>query len=225
MEKITLERIDLSTHEGRLLNAALAILSTALFTDRTPWDIIDTLYESAEKMDRVNNKEDWKKLEERNIYAKLDRLGMFTLEQFNIGSGDPFVDAIKIMEGLKGAANETNKLQDFFLKELPGEIKEGTPVDNAIRLLSPKTKRFKPGAETNKITGEFNGKSVLSKPLFDLALTQTLDAERAKIDTNLKRIREAGEEILQKASRSMNPDNYCELERLLVVLYRHYANI
>ena len=33
------------------------------------------------------------------------------------------------------AKSEVNKLAKFFATEMPNSIKEGTPVDNAIRLL------------------------------------------------------------------------------------------
>jgi len=43
-DKITLEKIDLSTHEGKLLQAALVILTTKVHPDRTPDEVIQLLY-------------------------------------------------------------------------------------------------------------------------------------------------------------------------------------
>ena len=43
--------------------------------------------------------------------------------------------SILLAQELRGLRDEIDKLADFFLNEMPEEIREGSAVDNAIRLL------------------------------------------------------------------------------------------
>ncbi len=45
-----LNQIDVSTEEGKLLMAALAVITTTTATDQTPYEVIDSLYKVAETM-------------------------------------------------------------------------------------------------------------------------------------------------------------------------------
>ena len=45
------------------------------------------------------------------------------------------VDGLRAVEGEEKSQQETARLAKFFQEEWPGEIKEGSAVDNAIRLL------------------------------------------------------------------------------------------
>lgn len=52
MNRITdLDQIDRTTKEGKLLFASLIKLSTELYTDKTPFEILDELYVLAREID------------------------------------------------------------------------------------------------------------------------------------------------------------------------------
>lgn len=71
MKRLDLEKIDLSTHEGRLLQAALVELTTTIHKNMTPYQVISYLYEIA---NRNEPESEFRKRERNNVYAQIERL-------------------------------------------------------------------------------------------------------------------------------------------------------
>lgn len=129
MNKIALEQIDLSTHEGRLLQAALIELTVTVHRDKTPYQVIDHLYERALLTDEANKKGGWPEIQKGNVYAQLDRLAKFMLREVpgTIHEGGAVDNAIRLLK---------TAYSDLSLKRQKGNdccVASSTPFADAIK--------------------------------------------------------------------------------------------
>lgn len=61
--------------------------------------------------------------------------------------------------------------------------------------------------------------------LFQTALNRSVQKTKDQLNTKARDLSGASETILGYAAPSMNPDDFCSLEDLLVKLYRHHMNL
>lgn len=109
MNKLTIEGMDLNTHEGRLLQAAIIEITTGLHTNKTPYEVIDLLYDIAKRTDEANKvKTTW--TDKGNVYWQSDRLAK-TLQEFypnEIKEGGAVDNAIMLL--IQHKENEQKKV-------------------------------------------------------------------------------------------------------------------
>lgn len=108
MKTLDIATMDLHTHEGRLLQAALIELTTTVHRDLTPYQVIDNLYLIAQRTDEANKIEKpWK--DKGNIYWREEQLAKAILQNFSheIKNEGAVEVAIRLLERLH--QNETAK--------------------------------------------------------------------------------------------------------------------
>lgn len=125
MKTISLEQIDRSTHEGRLLWAALIELTTTVHTDKTPYEVIELLYKVADNSDAGNKEANWPARARSNVYAQIDELQNFFIREMPraIMEGGAIENAIALLKkaylGLEFGKNKKMVRTDSCVSSTP----------------------------------------------------------------------------------------------------------
>jgi hypothetical protein len=110
MNKLSIKSIDTKTHEGRLLFAALIILTTGVHNDKTPDQVIDRLYEVAQNTDEVNKLDQFTGI--GNVYHQIDQLANVLMKRHahEIEDGGAVEVAVKVLS----RPNQTQAVLGFI---------------------------------------------------------------------------------------------------------------
>lgn len=113
------------------------------------------------------------------------------------------------------------KLLLVALKEICTTLHNKRTPDEVLKMLWELHKNNEGAGCSVKQSG---GEALPHKNPFAKALNEQITVERQKQTAKLDEISRSANTVLLYAVPSMNPDDYCSLESLLVKLYRHHTN-
>ena len=218
MKVLTLHTMDPKSPEGRLLFAALAILTTKVYSDRTPDGVLETLHNEADRIE------------------SLDGPGTLAGQLMTAVSGQvrrernkTFLAELQVLINQYSVDNELNTadfvLTDFIdqiLDCLKSSLRSGLfnpgDTEKVFRKVMNERDRLKKGSLKNQ-----DGCATAShpSPLISAVNNQLANEHKDKED-KLNRLKLASDLIIERARMALSPAEQAGLAGALVKIYRHY---